>query len=94
MCDDVAHLCRIGSRGTHPFLGATHLAGGNHFHCPGDLLSIFNTLDLGANFFAAGHRLVLGALVSRGLPAAVFLEVLQCSMHLFRHLIGIRLIPI
>ena len=50
---------RIGSSCEHLVLSTPHLARCHHFHCRGDLLSVFNTRDLGLYFFAARHCQIL-----------------------------------
>jgi len=51
--DHAQHLARIWSRRLHELLRLAHLAGGDHLHGLGDLLSVLNTLDLGADFALA-----------------------------------------
>jgi len=55
MPDDDADLFGIGTRQAHAILSAAHLARRDHLHGLGDLLSAFDTRDLGAYFLCAGH---------------------------------------
>src|SRR5580658_9375592 len=55
MADDLPDLFRIRARRTHPLLRLAHFARGHHLHGLGDLLSIFDTRDLAADFFCACH---------------------------------------
>jgi hypothetical protein len=52
-------LFAIGTGSPHPFLRLAHFGYGHHLHSLGDLARIFDALDLGANFLAASHGVLL-----------------------------------
>src|SRR5262245_37322778 len=59
--DHRADALRIRTRRFHALLCLAHLARRHHLHGFGDLLSIFDTRDLNANFFSAGHSFSFAA---------------------------------
>ena len=55
MANDSANFFRVWLSGFHAILRFTHFARSNHLHSTGDFLSIFNTTNLGTNFFSDRH---------------------------------------
>ena len=53
--NDRANTMCIGFTQLHGVLGLAHFARRDHFHRLSDLLSVLDTRDLVAYFFAAGH---------------------------------------